>query len=252
MNFYTPKDKDVIKELKLIRPGIYPTIITIDGFLSDNNVIDNEWEEAINRFYPNNEWFHLNWKSKSFNDVLVNFSVHAGIRGILSVVIPFSIVIHPISIAHNTWYKALSNSSVAGYDLADILIKNKSQEFILMGHSLGGNVIFNCLKELSSRNKTIINEVHILGGAVNNSKENWSLIKKSVKHNVFNYFSKKDKILQFAYSISTTDRFPIGRNKIDIKEIINLDVTSKVKSHMSFKKEYKNLIKSSIDFYNSN
>ena len=98
----------------------------------------------------------------------------------------------------------------------------------------------------------IINEVHILGGAVNNSNENWSTVKKLVKHNIFNYFSKKDKILKFAYSISTNDRFPIGRNKIDIKEIINLDVSNKVKGHMDFKKEYKNLIKSSIDYYNSN
>ncbi len=252
MNFNPLIDKDVIKELKLIRPGIHPTIITIDGFLSDNNAVDNEWEEAINLFYPNNEWFHLNWKSKSYIDVLNNFTIHAAIRGILNVLIPYSLALHPISIAHNTWYKALTNSSVAGHDLADILIKNKSQEFILMGHSLGGNVIYNCLKELSCKNKTIINEVHILGGAVNNSKDKWSLITKSVKHNVFNYFSKKDQILQFAYSISTTDRFPIGRNKIDLKNIINLDVTSKVKSHMSFKKEYKNLIKSSIDFYSSN
>ena len=252
MKIYSPKDKDVIKELKLIRPGIYPTIITIDGFLSDNNAVDNEWEEAINRYYLNNEWFHLKWKSKSLMDLINNFSVHIGIRGLVSVVLPYSIVLHPISIAQNTWYKALSNSRIAGNDLAEILIKNKSQEFILMGHSLGGNVIYNCLKELSSKNMTIINEVHILGGAVNNSKENWSLVLKSVKHNVFNYFSKKDKILKFAYSISTNDRFPIGRNKIDMKEIINLDVSNKVNGHMNFKKEYKNLIESSIVHYNAN
>jgi predicted alpha/beta hydrolase family esterase len=252
MILFSPKDKDVIKELKLIRPGIYPTIITIDGFLSDSDVIDNEWQEAINHFYPNNEWVHLKWKSKSVKDLITNFSFHLGIRTIISVTLPYTIILHPISIAQNTWYKALRNSRVAGNDLADILIKNKSQEFILMGHSLGGNVIYNCLKELSNRNMTIINEVHILGGAVNNSNENWSTVKKSVKHNIFNYFSKKDKILKFAYSISTNDRFPIGRNKIDIKEIINLDVSNKVKGHMDFKKEYKNLIKSSIDYYNSN
>ena len=134
MKIYSPKDKDVIKELKLIRPGIYPTIITIDGFLSDNNAVDNEWEEAINRYYPNNEWFHLKWKSKSVKDLITNFSVHIGIRGILNVAIPYSIAFHPISIAQNTWYRALRNSKVAGNDLADILIKNKSQEFILMGH----------------------------------------------------------------------------------------------------------------------
>lgn len=267
MNFNPLFDKDVIKDFKLIRPGIKPTIVTIDGFLSDDDKLDNEWQDAINCYYPNNEWYHLKWKSKSEKELISNFTAHIGIRKLFTTIaLPISLsaiptglatisigaVIYPISFFYNPWYKALRNSKLAGNDLADILIKNKDQKFILMGHSLGGNVIYNCLKTLSNKNLTIINEVHILGGAVSNSNENWSSVKKTVKHNIFNYFSKNDKILQFAYSISTNDRFPVGRNKIDIKEVINLDVSNKVKGHMSFKKEYKNLIEKSINDNNSN
>lgn len=245
---FTPfVDEDVVKELRLVRKGIDPLIITIDGFLSDDDAIDNEWEEAINRFYPNNTWYHLKWKSKSKIDLVVNSSATMQILGL---VIPQTRFPSILATAINTWYKAYNNSKKAGEELAEILLNHNRSELILMGHSLGGSVIYNCLKELSNKNLTIINEVHILGGAVNSSIKKWGSVKQSVKYNIFNYFSKNDKILKYSYSVSTTDRFPSGRNKIDINGIINLDVTGMVDSHMSFKKEFKNIIENSILHHN--
>lgn len=231
-------DENVITDLTQIKNGCSPIIITIDGFLSESENFQNEWEESINNNFPNSGWYHLNWKSKKSVDFLNN--TFAGNNNIPH----WSFIISKFLIngLFGTWKKANDNSKSVGKLLAEILINNNENEYILMGHSLGGNVIYNCIKELSKFDYELIREVHILGGAVNTNNFKFLFYTKPVKNSIYNYYSKKDLTLKYLFSTSKFVVSPIGRNRVTAPGVININVTEKVSSHINFKKHFASYI----------
>ncbi len=245
-NIFDSEENLKVFEIVKKKSGVYPAIITVDGFLNQDKDDIKEWEVAIVKKYPNNAWYHLNWQSENTKRLLRRSLERLGIASIPN---PFVLFISVPNIAiglsgvTKTWTNALRKSEETGSLLSKVLSKCEIDEYILIGHSLGSRVIFNCLNELKSNEKKIIKDVHLLGGAVTNNKEKWSLAENAIKNKIYNYYSKKDSVLQIAYKLGTFDNNPIGRTLINSRKSENINVTKLVNSHMTFKKHFGNYIK---------
>jgi hypothetical protein len=247
-NIFDSEENLKVFEIVKKKSGIYPAIITVDGFLNQDKDDIKEWEVAIVKKYPNNAWYHLNWQSENTKRLLRRSLERLGIASI-PIPIPFFLFISVPKIAiglsgvTKTWTNALRKSKLTGSLLSKVLSNCEIEEFILIGHSLGSRVIFNCLDNLKMNESKIINDVHLLGGAVSNNIEKWSLAENAVKNKIYNYYSKKDTVLQIAYKLGTLDNNPIGRTIINSKKSENINVTELVNSHMTFKRKFELYIK---------
>ena len=246
----TKLDSNIGYELKKVKDGVGDTILFIDGFLNEKNSNREKWEKELKILYPNNPWYILIWKSKQFIDFIsVEHIVKHGI--LKKIPLPIPPVLHlPIAIQHcaSVWKEAKNSAEQTGIHLGNILKNIKNEKIILCGHSLGSKVIYHTLIQISqeenSINKSIIKEVHLLGGAEDSSSDNWEYTKKSISGNIYNYYSKNDDILKYIYQVVELNTSkPIGRNPIKGNKIVNKDVTKYVSGHTkyisSFSKIYK-------------
>jgi len=226
-------------ELKKVKDGKGESIIFMDGFLNEENSNRKEWEKEFKNLYPNNPWYSLTWKSKKLVDFvnIGHLSSHYFLR-----FLPMSPIFHaPIAITHiiKVWKEAKNTAEQTGIHFGDILKEIKNEEVILCGHSLGARVIYYALVQISQQkpsiNKTIIKEVHLLGGAISNTYDNWSYASKCVSGTIYNYYSKNDDILKYMYQIvEVNTSTPIGRNAINMSGVKNKDVSSRVSGHTEY------------------
>lgn len=238
------------------RDGKYPAIITISGFTSEDKDNQAEWQQSILETYPDREWFHLEWNAEKlpFDEKIVSksptiyeekpkdsnktkFSKILN-KAILAIPLPY---VKPLYLlVNNYWSIAVRNSKNAGICLAYVLNSCKKKEFILVGHSLGARIIYNCMKYGIEKNlKMNIVELHLLGGAICGDEETWYSISKNVKNNINNYFSDNDNVLKYLFRIGMFSMAkPIGLRKIDIYnfnyKVINKDVTRYVSGHKAY------------------
>lgn len=238
--------------IKKIRTGKYPAIVTINGFLSEKNQDNKDWESCLPEKYKNHAWFHVNWEAKTLSK-LGNYCFKSGSKTALKKTLtklaskatkkaakklaPGYVVLDIIGLATNPWHVALIKSEKTGVLLADILMRCVNKDFILFGHSLGARGIFSALQTLSRTNIQRIKDVHLFGGAVNCNNEFWGEAKKAVKGTIYNYHSNNDYVLRYMYRDGTFfSSKPIGNNRIEnISGIKNIDVTSIVNGHMNYK-----------------
>ncbi len=223
------------------KKGIEPTIITIDGFMTKGNSNLEYWKLAIVEKYPENSWYHIGWNSSNLKELFNTFSIYVltNVVDLLMKKINFRIG----ESLKSEWNSALTISNFSGKHLAIVLEEKKNNQFILMGHSLGANFIKNCLLGLSENKISNIYEVHLLGGATDNKVDTWIKASKCVEKNIINYYSSNDFVLKTFYRISTKDKNPIGRSKINYEKIQNINVTNLVGGHLKFKREFKNYVK---------
>ncbi|MDT0691581.1 DUF726 domain-containing protein [Salegentibacter sp. F188] len=226
--------------------GKYPAVITISGFLTEDGENFKKWESSITKIYPDREWFHVEWNcekvpdkaQKVFNKILEIKATSYFTRGMTAGVLPLSFSPYlsiPLILINNWWHSAVRNSKQAGKKLANTFLACPDKEFILIGHSLGARVIFNCLEHIKrSGEETCIKEVHLLGGAVNSRKAKWNKTESTVKDKVYNYYSGNDSILKICYSAAMIDRYPIGLQSIDLPYFENIDSTMDVFGHTEY------------------
>jgi hypothetical protein len=230
--------------------GAYPAIISISGFLSEDEDNRMNWENSILELYPNNEWFHLEWNTQKLpfrkqklsgqievydpyrsDNTFISYSKF--IKKVMLFVNPYVTFAHLI--LNNWWHLTLRNSKITGILLAQILHYCDIKSFILVGHSLGARVIHNCLEEITTRELNAnIQEIHLLGGAVNSRNAKWEKASNSVRGRIFNYHSDKDSILKFFYSTIMIDRFPIGLKPVELSKFENIDVSSVILDHTEY------------------
>lgn len=225
------------------RDGILPAVITIDGFLNEGKDNAHEWEIGMKEKYPLNAWYHLEWQSENLKKCLKRiFPIFAKLMPLsiipLATSITFPLIGQCMSGIIKTWLNALKQSEEVGKLLSQKLTEFECDEFILIGHSLGSRVIYNCLDNLEGYNKTIIYDIHLLGGAVSNNAINWVKAEKTVKNKIYNYYSHRDRVLQTAYSLGTFEGNPIGRTEIETNKTENKNVTEYVKNHGAYKKQF--------------
>lgn len=261
------KSFDKFKIIK-IRSGKQPAVITISGFLSENTPNQGKWEESIINTFPDQEWFHLEWNAGTYpfenltnrwykrffrkdSDVVIYKEKDPGkelfstLNDILNISTKHIRI--PYILINNNWHLAIRNSKIAGEMLAQTLLTFQEKEFILVGHSLGARVIHNCLEFISKEKiGTSIKEVHLLGGAVNSRDKKWNKTKGSVKTKYFNYFSKNDSVLKFAFGAIMIDRFPIGLHKVNLPDFENIDTTKDISGHTEYISNFHKIFKMNI------
>ncbi|WP_366182957.1 DUF726 domain-containing protein [Flavobacterium ovatum] len=180
---------DSIDKFKITkhRDGNYPAIITISGFTSEDKDNRKDWEKSVLRIYPDREWFHLEWNSKKIPFDKIPMATMPDVLEIDESPKPkyfkyLKYIVYRTNIIANTadillnnyWHGAVRNSKNTGECLAKVLSACNKKEFILVGHSLGARIIYNCLNHINKKElKSNISEIHLLGGAVGSNPKKW-------------------------------------------------------------------------------
>jgi hypothetical protein len=242
---------DLRFDIRRVKSGRLPAIVTVNGFMTeaDDNLAD--WQGILDRHFPRHAWYHVDWESKKLHTLgsllgagvagqafkeAVTAAASQASKAAAAMFGPAATAIQCLSLANNPWHVALVKAGMAGVLLADILRRCADQSFILLGHSLGARVIYSALETLSTTATQIIDQVHLMGGAVDNNSEDWAQAVKGVQNTVHNYYSLNDAVLQYLYQAGTFFMStPIGRNPISAPGVDNHDVTQQVGGHMRYK-----------------
>ncbi|KAF7765121.1 hypothetical protein PCIT_b1271 [Pseudoalteromonas citrea] len=257
-------------EIIKIKPGTQPAIICIDGFLTEKSKeASGKWLDELTNIYPENEIYYVKWEAKRLRDIASTFSAigskeiaKKGVWGLAksasktaaTKLAPVGYAFQALGLVTNPWSVAGVKAYQVGALLSDIIART-DKEYILIGHSLGARVIYSCLASLKTKDEAFIKDVHLLGGAVNNSCStdkdtsscvNWSGIEDSVSGSINNYFSSNDSVLKYLYKAGEGVKFdlgsPIGRHGINNPKINNVDVSIHVSGHSKYKGEIENFI----------
>ncbi len=257
-------------EIIKIKPGKGPSIICIDGFLTEKSKeAPDKWLCDLSKVYPENEIFYVKWEAKRLQDIANSASLVGGKeiakKGLLGFaksasktaatkLAPVGIAFQALGLATNPWSVAGVKAYQTGALLADIIART-DKEYILIGHSLGARVIYSCLASLKTKDEFFIKDVHLLGGAVNNNcssnkdssnSVNWSGINNSVSGNINNYFSSNDSVLKYLYKVGEGVKFdlgsPVGRHAINNTKINNVDVSNHVSGHTEYKEKMESFL----------
>lgn len=238
------------------KKGNYPAIITISGFTSEDKDNKADWYESVMKSFPDREWFHLEWNAENINlenivnssslkDVIKvsNFPKALGLialpllaTNVLTSAVTPLILDFPNKVINNYWSSAVRNTNHAGICLANILHACDKKEFVLIGHSLGARIIYNCLKySIENNMNSNVVEIHLLGGAICGNIKTWNLISKALKNEIHNYFSDNDQVLNYLFRIGmfTLDK-PIGLKNIYSENVKNKNVTSRISGHTAY------------------
>ena len=239
LNNITELDSKIGYKLKKVKDGVGDNIFFMDGFFKEENSNIKIWEQELSILYPNNPWYILTWKSSKLTD-FISIS-HIFKHGILrKIPLPIPALHIPLAIQHvaSVWKEAKNSAEQTGIHLGNILKNIQNEQIILCGHSLGAKVIYHTLIQISQQgkiNKSIIKEVHLLGGAESNYSDNWNYAKQCISGNIYNYYSEKDDILKYLYqTIEPNIGKPIGRNPIKIAGVINKNVSNQVDGHTKY------------------
>jgi pimeloyl-ACP methyl ester carboxylesterase len=235
-----------------------PTIITIDGFLTQKSPSPNQWRSGLNRSYGSTApWYHLTWESKTLYELgkAVSAAVAgAGVEGLMRTYAKRATkaaaggignVLLLATIARNPFWVAMNKAAMAGAMLADVLARTRNPNgFILIGHSLGARLIFYALQALSTREALpLVREAVLLGGAVgidkSGQKDGWRQAAAAVEGKIHNFYSHNDDVLAYAYKAATLmQSAPIGIHRIGYRrlDIVDHDVTKTVRGHNDYKR----------------
>ncbi len=238
-------------DIKFIKEGKHPRILFIDGFLTEKDNKTTEWETALKELYPENAWYQLTWESQCLYDLGQFFGGAAAkemtqellVRA-MSVSVqkagPIGAALTVVGLTSNPWHIAMVKAAQTGILLSDIIARTDT-DYILCGHSLGARVIYYALEELSTKERSFINTVHLLGGAVGNKAEDWEFASRAVINKLHNYYSQNDWVLPSLYKAGTAMcSNPIGYSPIDIQhsKICNHDVSEYVEGHTRYKEHF--------------
>ena len=255
-----------IKDFKItkVKNGTGPVLIFINGFLSQKNQDSSDWVKAVSDKYPSNPYYYVNWESSSlykmgsligkgvggaaFKKFIVEL-MKRGSKSFAKKLNPLNWVQTVSELMGNPWHTSMVKASMTGILLADLIARtNNPNGYILMGHSLGSRVIYYLLCALSTKKTLQINDVFLLGGAVDRKDtEGWKNAIKAVNGKIVNCHSNNDSTLKFLYQgANALLSSPIGLGDIEVTDnkIINKNVTSIIGGHMEYKEKFNEILNS--------
>jgi len=253
-----------VKNFKItkINDGTGPSLIFINGFLSQKDQDPNDWINSVSAKYHSNPYYYVSWESKSLYEMGSLIIKSAGGKSFIKFISklmrnkrdilakkinPLSWALTGSELIGNPWHASMVKASMTGILLADLIARTENQNgYILMGHSLGCRVIYYLLKALSDKKKSLIKDVFLLGGAVDRKDtEGWSTALKAVNGNLINCYSLNDSTLKFLYKGANAFlSSPIGLGEIELndKKVINRDVGSIIGGHMEYKENFDKIL----------
>jgi len=143
-------------------------------------------------------------------------------------------------LVRNPFHTAVVKASMTGAILADLLARTKHPAgFVLLGHSLGARVVVSALEALATRDRQIVHDVFLLGGAVGRGDAgDWERAAAAVRGRVYNVWSANDAVLRqlFAVAMPFAGR-AIGSGPIAHRseKVEDVDVSPIVAGHTGYK-----------------
>ncbi|XNJ85064.1 DUF726 domain-containing protein [Vibrio cyclitrophicus] len=240
---------------RVIRAGKDLKVIVINGFMSEQSTDVTDWLSVVDKNFPKAAVLHCDWDASNYKRLVTNWMTPEFEKpppgGLLLKIISQTIVgldlfkrKSAIGATRKEWITAMENAKLAGMQLANYIDKNPSK-YILMGHSLGSRVIFNCLVNMKTYDRVM--GAFLLGGAVG-AESPWGNIAMRKSIRIFNCYSDNDMVLRGLYRAGTLfSDTPVGIKPIEQgykNQIFNINMSRIVRGHTDYKKaEVGNLIK---------
>ncbi|QUM76080.1 DUF726 domain-containing protein [Moritella sp. 24] len=240
--------------LVTVREGLLPSVLIINGFLSQDGEEVLDWLSVVDKVYPNNKVIHVRWNAGYFTDIVRDDGIATrddsaadklleaaklainmtpeGVAALVGELVTDKLVGH--------WKKSFNETLHAGHDLAKIIQHDPCLHgSIVMGYSLGAKVACQTLNHLDANQ---ISTCYLLAGAVSAKAEQWSsILNKHTELQLINCYSDNDDILKSADGAGMLfDHAPAGLACIEnqhSEQVMNLDVSTFTFGHMNFKNE---------------
>jgi len=240
------------------RDGDGPALIFVNGFLSQRNTDATDWLDATAKRYPNNPAYLVTWEASAmsyFGKLALAKAgpkaVETAVRGLMSrqnwstrsIKHPLRWLSLVTGLLGNKWHGSMAKAQMTGLILADLIARTDHKDgFILMGHSLGARVIHSLLFALSTTEHKYINDVFLLGGAVDGTNnDTWGEIAQAVRGNIYNIYSERDDVLTLLYQGANAFMSqPIGIREIRTSgsNVYNFNASSIAEGHMKHKERF--------------
>jgi len=243
--------------LATAREGKSPSVLVINGFLSQSGDDVSDWLSVVDELYPKNKVIHVQWSAGNFTEMALDDGIVAGgvggDKGVGKLLAAAKLArgVTPAGIAMiaggvvgdkfvGHWKKSFNETLHVGHDLAKEIHNDPSLHgCILMGHSLGARVICHTLNNLDAN---YIKAAYLLAGAVSADADQWTnILEKHTELRLVNCYGDNDVILKGPYRTGTLfDHTPAGLTEIDsqnVKQVMNLDVSEFASGHTSYKNE---------------
>jgi hypothetical protein len=224
------------------------TVIFANGFLSEGKTGWGDWKGIVRERYPDATVYRLTWGAKELKSFapLVNQRVaklaEKAVRDLVAqatkggskLLGPLNTVFIGAGLAKNPWHVARTRATMTGSVVADAIVRSDMRSAVLIGFSLGARVMVAAAESLATRHGEgpRIASMHLLGGAVGVGRD-WHTIEKAVEGNVWNYWSKNDKVLRYLYRAGEAGQRAIGSEGIPARSrwIKNVNVSRMVYAH---------------------
>ena len=140
----------------------------------------------------------------------------------------------------NPWTVSLDRANAAGLILADSLIDRHlgQRPVTLLGFSLGSRLIFSCLKELAHRGAYgLVQNVYLFGSPIVANKDEYLRARSVISGRFVNGYSTSDWVLGYLFRLTSGGIMRIaGLTPVEgIPGLENVDVTTLVRGHMSYR-----------------
>jgi hypothetical protein len=242
---------DILKhdsiQLKKIRDGNGPLVITINGFMSEDGKDQTDWPALLSNVMPNSPRIHMNWPASNFKKLIlqvINFSPDTLTSDSFKSkeqAIRKTLANGPaVTRAASEWVNAMRNAEAAGNTLGQLLSESNDRGIVLIGHSLGVRVIHHALQTLKTERSDACSAVLLLGGAVTHDADTWAPIFTKFKNlQICNCYSHNDLVLRNVYKIGTLfTNQPCGSQRIESSvstNLYNFNMSAEVSGHTAYK-----------------
>lgn len=237
--------------IEKLRDGTGTPVLLASGFLTEKDDGWGGWRPVIDGLFPDAPVYRVFWGAKELKAIGVLLGMGAGQEAARLALVkwaaraskagagkvgPFGALLLGAGLAKNPWSVARSRAAMTGAILADLIARTETENFILVGHSLGARVMVTTAQALGTRDEAPrIDEVHLLGAAVG-SKGEWRTLSSAVSGNVYNYWSSKDAVLKFLYRTVEGGRSAAGVRGFNssFANIKDRSVTRQVSHHSAY------------------
>lgn len=248
-NAYVGQDKSF--RLELFRPGTGTPVVLARGFTTQGSSDWRSMVEQVEKRYPDAPIYKLHWGSKELASLGILLAKNLGVKqGLGAAAIaaakaskraagslgPLAPALIALDLAKNPWHVAKVRADRTGVALAGIITRTDGDGFVLVGHSLGARAMIVGAQTLAGKaGGPRIKAMHTMGAAAG-KKQDWQTLSESVSGEVHNYFSARDKVLQYLYAVAQGGSVAIGRKGLGAPypNLIDHDVSDVVGGHSEY------------------
>jgi hypothetical protein len=246
---YVGEDKSFA--IEKLKDGVGVAVVVCSGFLTEGKGGWGDWERIVTEKYPDSPVYRVHWGSRELNDLAFLLGANTGkfvvstfvkkaaavaSKSAAKIASPITGALIVVDLAKNPWWRARERANKTGAVMADLIGRTDMDEVVLVGHSLGARAMMCTVEALSTKpSAPAVREVHLLGAA-RDAVGDWTLLATGVRKRVYNYHSKRDKVLRFFYATVEGGDVAAGFAGISSKRptIENIDVTGAVGGHSDY------------------